>query len=174
MSKKNKIKKLDKETKQAIETVSELFKSKDGDYVIRKKKSKKVKKILKHMCFHWLIRKNECQELVKTDAEDPKYWRCRCGARFMKRPPSEEEREGIIDRMMELINFYQFYSVRMGGDKDDAAIFLKLKKIVPEFRKMVAALHKAIIKKAEYEENKVNSDENSQFSQYYSDYSYRF
>ena len=57
---KKKIKNLDKETRACIETVSDLFKVKDGEWKVRKGKKGKTKKILRNMCFHWLIRKDQC------------------------------------------------------------------------------------------------------------------
>lgn len=168
-----KVKRLNKETRQCLETVSELFKTKDGNIKLKKGKGKKVKKTLKSMCFHWLVRKGECRPMVETDPEDSKYWVCHCGARFRKFPPSEEDREEIIKKMMELINTFQFYSVEMGGDKDDAALFLKMKKLMPSFAKMIKEISKAITKKADYESNKNNSDSLNPLDSYYSDFSYR-
>lgn len=170
---KKKIKNLDKETRACIETVSDLFKVKDGEWKVRKGKKGKTKKILRNMCFHWLIRKDQCTPMVQNDPENPSYWKCRCGARFKKTPPTEEERQAIIEKFLELVNLIQFFSVNMGGDKEDSALFIKLKKLIPDFEKTAAAVLKAMAKKKDYEENKARTEDLSNFGQYYNDFSYR-
>lgn len=174
MSKKPKVKNLDKETKQCIETISDLFRNKNGEMKLRKGKKGKTKKILRNMCFHWIIRKDQCLPLVDNDPEDPNYWLCRCGAKFRKAPATEEERERIIDEFLSLVNSTQFYSVNMGGDKDDSALFIKLKKLIPDFRRVAKEVSKAIQKRADYEDNKAKSEELDKFgSSFYNDFSYR-
>ena len=170
---KNKAKNLDKETRQCIETVSELFKTKDGEVRIKKGKGKKVKKTLKHMCFHFLIRKGMCWPMVENDPEDPKQWVCKCGAKFPKAPPEPEELDEIVEKFEGLINTFQFLSVRMGGDKDDAALLLKLKRLIPQFGKMAKQITKAVSKRKEYETNKAKSEDLGNFGSYYGDFSYR-
>ena len=61
----------------------------------------------------------------------------------------------------------------MGGDKEDSALFIKLKKLIPDFEKTAAAVLKAIAKKKDYEENKARTEDLSNFGQYYNDFSYR-
>lgn len=171
MGKKNKLNKIEKGTRELIESISSLIKMKDNGPKL-KGKGKKVKAI-KKTCVHWMAKKGEVIPTVETASDDASKWECKiCGAKFPKAPMAEEEMESAINEVIGLVNQFQFWSVKMGGQKEDTAMFVKLKKLLPDLKKTGKNIMKAIQKRAEYENNKDNSDAVNNIMGYFGDYSY--
>lgn len=168
-----KSKKIEKETRRLMEGVADLIKRKGDGYKF-KTHSKKKRKLVKKSCPHWTIYKNGKKERPTTieDKQHPGYWRCKiCGARFKIRPEAPEEYDNAVDRVIEQINQIQFWSVKMGGDKEDTEMFLKLRNQLPRFKKVAHQVVKRVNKRDEWEKNRQRSDVLSQFDAY-SSFSY--
>lgn len=171
MGKKNKLKKVEKGTRELIDSISEIIKIKDGAPKL-KGKGKKIKAI-KKSCVHWMAKKGDLIPTVETYSEDASKWVCKiCGAVFPKAPIPQEDTEDCINKVLELVNQSQFWSVKMGGNKDDVAMFIRLKKLLPDYLKTNKSMMKAIQKRAEYESNKDNSDAVNNILGSYGDFSY--
>lgn len=172
-----KSKKVEKETRRLMESISDLIKKKgDGRYKF-KSKSKKVIKKVKKSCVHWIFRKGKEVPTVMKDPDRPGYWKCKiCGASFPIKPlDSDGNRTGYeieTDHMLELVNQMQFWSVKLGGDAEDTKMFIKLKEQLPRFKKVSKQIMKRVNKREEYEKDKRKSDSMSQFDAY-SGFNYR-
>jgi hypothetical protein len=172
MAKKNH-KKIEKETRKIIEAISDLVKRKNDVYKFKAGKKKQIKEV-KKTCVHWIVNKRGKEvPTVMRDPENPEYWKCRiCGKSFPVRPLSNEDYQNICDNFEAIVNQCFFYSVKMGGDAVDTKIFLTLKKMIPRFTKIARNEIKALNKRQEYEDRKLNSDSINQFGNY-SSYTYR-
>ena len=166
MSKK---KKVEKETRRLIEAVSDTIKRrKDGGYKFKSKKKKVVKKI-KTSCLHWVIRKGKEVPCVHQDPDHAGNWKCDiCGASFPIRPLDDEQYRKVIDDTLQMINQLQFWSVKMGGNKEDTKLFIQLKKLMKDhFTKSQKHIVKSINKRQSWEDRaKQNSDGLAQFDSY--------
>ena len=165
MSKK---KKVEKETRRLIEAVSDTIKrKKDGGYKFKSGKKKVIKKI-KRTCLHWVIRKGKEVPCVHQDPENPNNWKCDiCGATFPIRPLNEEEYSNTIKSILESINQMQFWSVKMGGDKDDTKLFVQLKQLLmAHYVKAQKAIVKNINKRQRWDERNTKTDGLTQFDSY--------
>lgn len=169
-----KSKKIEKETRKLIESISEMVKKKDGRYKFKTKNKKAVKKI-KKTCVHWIIRKGKEVPTVVSDGNGK--WRCAlCGATFPIKPldtlNGKSAYEAEAEHMLELVNQIQFWSVKLGGDADDTKMFIKLKELLPRYAKVSAQIIKRVNKREEYENNKHRADVMSQFDSW-SGFNYR-
>lgn len=168
--------KIEKETRQLIESISDLVKKKGDRYKFKSKKKKLVKKVRK-TCVHWVIRKGKPVPTVVRDEANPSCWRCAiCGATFPIKPLQSENGvnayQSKVDEMLGLVNQIQFYSVKLGGDAEDTKTLLKLKQLLPKYAKMSRNIIKHINKREEFENQKKRQDSMSQFSAY-SGFNYR-
>jgi hypothetical protein len=171
MSKK-KSKRIEKETRKIIESISDLVKYKNDGYKFKAGKKKQIREI-KKTCAHWVIRKGKEVPTVSVDPENPNNWKCRiCGKSFPIKPLSYEDYEAICNQFEAAVNQGFFYSVKMGGAAEDTKVFLSMKKMVPRFKKIIKNEIKNLNKRQEYEDRKANSDTMSQFGNY-SSYSYK-
>lgn len=171
MGKKNKLAKIDKGTRELIQSYSEIIKIKKGDPKL-KGKGKKIKAI-KRSCVHWMAHKGDLIPTVETCPEDETKWVCKiCGAVFPKAPIPQEDVYDCIKKVLGLVNQSQFWSVKMGGDKDDMATFIRLKRLLSEYSKINENIQKAVQKRAIYESNRDNSDAVNNVLGYYGDFSY--
>lgn len=172
-----KSKKIEKNTRRLIESVSDMVKRK-GDRYKFKSKNKKVVKKVKKTCMHWVIRKGKEYPTVVNDPERPGYWRCTiCGASFPIKPlvstdGKRSQYEIDCEHMVGLVNQMQFWSVKLGGDADDTRMFIDLKKNLPRFAKVSKQILKRVNQREDYERNRSKGDSRSQFD-VYSGYNYR-
>lgn len=165
-----KSKKIEKETRRLIESVTDLVKKKGDGYKFKTKNKKTIKKI-KKTCVHWVIRKGKEFPTVIQDPNDSSYWICTiCGARFPVKPVKKVIREAVpeknipeitenvyakrADQMLELVNQMQFYSVKLGGDAEDTKMFLRLREALPRFKKVSSQIIKQTNKRDQW--NKKN------------------
>ena len=165
-----KSKKIEKDTRRLISSVTDMVKRK-GDRYKFKVKSKKVRKKVKKTCPHWIFRKGKETPTVQRDTENPGMWRCTiCGATFPIKPLTSEGKGSAYareaEKMLQLVNQMQFWSVKLGGDSDDTKMFLKLRELLPAFGKASSQIVKRINKREEYERNRQHSDVMSQFDDY--------
>ena len=171
-----KSKKVEKETRRLMEGIADLVKKK-GDRYKFKSKNKKVIKKVKKTCVHWIFRKGKEQPTVTTDPSRPGYWKCKiCGQSFPIKPVESNNDvsayQEAADRMVELVNQMQFYSVKLGGDAEDTKMFIRLKECLPRFAKVSKQIIKRINQREEYESRRTKGDVMSQFDTY-SSFNYR-
>ena len=172
-----KSKKIEKETLRLIEGMSDFVKKKrDGTYKLRTKKKKQVRTI-KRNCVHWTIQKGKEIPTVTMDNANPGHWKCKiCGAIFYIRPDKGKMDNVIddfnIDEVIKEVNQAQFFGVKMGGNADDTRLFLKLKALLPKFKKARRNLLKQVNKRQEFEDRKTHTDTLSMFDSY-SGFNYR-
>lgn len=168
--------KLDKETRQLLESISDLVKKKgNGQYKFKSKSKKAVKKV-KRSCVHWVYRKGKPVPAVIQDPDHPGEWRCRiCGATFPIKPLDPIDGRSAYNvetkKMLELVDQIAFWSVKLGGDADDTRMFLKLKELLPRFSKV----SKQVVKQVNKREQMANSSKTNSMDQFnaYSSFSYR-
>lgn len=171
-----KSKKIEKETRRLIESISDLLKVR-GDRYKFKSKNKKVVKKVKRTCVHWIMRKGKEQPAV-VHSDRPGYWKCAiCGAEFPIKPletleNGKSQYEVETENMLGLVNQMQFWSVKLGGDAEDTKMFIELKKLLPRYAKVSKQILKRVNKREQYENNKRQSDVMSQFDAY-SGFNYR-
>lgn len=174
-----KSKKIEKETRRLIESVSDCIKKKGNRYKFKTKNKKTIKKI-KKSCVHWTYKKNKETPTLIKNPDRPSYWLCTiCGASFPIRPlvdyqPDPEEKPDLwinpyeekVNEVVELVNQIQFYSVKLGGDASDTKMFLELKKDLPRFVKVARQVVKQVNKREKLERNRANASAMSQFDIY--------
>lgn len=168
-------KKVEKETRRVIESVSDLVKKKGDRYKFKSKNKKMVKKV-KRTCVHWIIRKGKEVPTVANDPERPGYWKCRvCQMSFPIKPArvwedddgeKHSEYDDATDRTLEFVNQMQFWSVKLGGDAEDTKMFLKLKECLPRFKKVSRQILKQVNKRQAWEKNREQSDVLARFDSY--------
>lgn len=164
----SKSKKVEKETRRLMESISDLVKKK-GDHYKFKTKKKKILKKVKRSCVHWIYHKNKEIPTLVADPNHPGNWKCLiCGASFPMVPlrPTEKDPEPYkteVDKMLGYVNQMQFYSVKLGGDAEDTKMFLELKKLLPKFRKASKQIVKRVEQRNKYEESKAKGSATSQF-----------
>lgn len=167
-----KSKKVEKETRRLMESVTDLVKKK-GDRYKFKSKNKKIIKKVKRSCVHWIIRKGKEVPTVIHDPEHPGNWKCTiCGASFPVRPVDMDVYYDSTDKMLQYINQMQFWSVKLGGDAEDTKMFIKLKENLPRFAKVSKQILKRVNQRDAWEKNRERSDVMSQFDAY-SGFNYR-
>lgn len=166
----SKRKRVEKETRKLIESISELIKKKGDGYKFNCKK-KQIKRI-KKTCVHWTIRKGKEVPTVTQDT-NPANWKCTiCGATFPIRPATPEEYRNTAKQLLAHVNQLQFWAVKMGGDADDTKLFIQLKQLIPRYMKVQKNIMKAVNKRQEWEDRKSHTDSLSQFDGY-SGFNYR-
>lgn len=164
MSKKNK--KVEKETRRLMESVADLVKRKGNGYKFKHKSKKKIRQV-KRICPHWIIRKGENCPTVIADPDRPGYWKCKiCKTSFKVKPDPLNEYYEVADRFLEQVNQLQFWSVSMGGDKDDTEMFLRLRSLVPRYCKVAKQIHKRVNQRDAYENNRNRTDALAAFDMY--------
>lgn len=172
---KKKNKNIEKETRQLIEAMSDVLKKReDGTYKIKAKNKKEARK-LRRNCVHWISKKKGIFPAVVRDSEKSNYWVCRiCGEMFPIEPKKTELEDGILSDpygdqvkdILETINQFQFYAVKLGGDAKDTKMFLQLKNILPKFAKTARQIAKRINQREKFEEKRASGDVMSQFDSY--------
>ena len=145
--------------------MTDLLKKRRDGYGFRKGNKRAVKKA-KKLCVHWMSKKGRPVPMVHTDEHNPANWKCICGASFPIKPLSQDEYRRAADEFLSHVNQIAFWSVMMGGDKDDVKIISRLKQIIPEFKKIEKGVVKAMNKRHEFEERKKNTDAMGQFDSY--------
>lgn len=161
MAKKNK--KIEKETRRLIESISDLVKYKNDRYKFKTKKKKQIK-VINTTCMHWVIKNGKVKPAVQEDPAHPGMFRCRiCGKLFPIQPMEKEEYEDACRSFEALVNQAAFYSVAMGGNSDDTKLFITLKKAVPRFEKVIKNEGKALAKRKEYIESRKGDNGSGQF-----------
>jgi hypothetical protein len=161
-----KSKKVEKETRRLIETVTDCVKRKGDGYKFKSKNKKMVKKI-KTSCVHWVYRKGKETPTVIQDPNVPGYWKCTiCGQSFPIKPDEDEDVSSVANAMLMYVNQMQFFGVKLGGDASDTKMFLELKRDIPRFVKVAEHIHKRVNKRAEFEKNRANGNTMSQFAIY--------
>ena len=165
-----KSKKIDKETRRMIESISSLVKRKGDRYKFKSKKKKLIKKV-KMSCCHWTIRKGKEVPTTVRDPDRPGYWKCAiCGASFPIKPQVMDDGTSAyketINSAMELINQIQFLSVKLGGDADDTKMFLKLKENLPRFSKVATQIIKRVNKREEFDKRREDGNSMARFDSY--------
>ena len=171
-----KSKRIDKETRRMIESISDLVKRKGDRYKFKSKKKKLIKKV-KQSCCHWTIRKGKEVPTTIRDPERPGYWKCAiCGASFPIKPQILDDGTSVyketVSQAMELVNQIQFLSVKLGGDAEDTKMFLRLKENLPRFAKVSQQIIKRINKREEFDKRRENGDSMARFDSY-SGFGYR-
>jgi len=167
-----KSKRIDKKTRDLIDSISDLIrrKNKDNEYRFKGVKKKQLKSI-KQTCPHWIARKGRYDPAVYTIDND--FFACRiCGKKFPINPLTKDEYETASEAFLAMVNQVFLYSVQLGGDSADSETLIKLKRLVPRFAKIANNVAKALDKRKEEEKRKSQAQSNSQFSNY-SSYSYR-
>lgn len=165
-------KKIEKETRRLIESISDLVRKKDNQYKFRGTKKKEVRQI-KRTCVHWIIRKGKEYPAVEERPESPGFWTCKiCGKNFRIKPFTPEEYHQINETYLSVVNQCFFYSVKMGGDASDTKVMVRLKELVPKFDKISRVMMKQLNKRQEYEDRRRQSDQGSQFGSF-SSFNYR-
>ena len=154
MSKKSK--QVEKETRRLMESISDMVKRRDGKFEFKKKHKKKQLRKMRMTCVHWIYRKGREIPTVVHDPANPDMWRCTiCGARFPVAPLTTDiakfkshatEYDTKVQDMISIINQIQFWSVKLGGDKEDTKMFLELRRLLPRFRKVARNIKKNMIK----------------------------
>ena len=148
---------IEKNTRKAIEAVSEMIKIRGGKVKWKKKLKKKEIRLAQVSCFHWHIRNGKANPTLVQDEDRPGYWTCRiCHRSFPISPltPTDENPDpyaDATDKMLELVNQIAFWSVRFGGDGDDSKMFMSLKKDLERFKKVSRAIVKRARKRDEFE-----------------------
>lgn len=165
-----KSKKIDKDTRKLIESISSLVKKKGDRYKFKSKKKKLVKKV-KQTCCHWTIRKGKELPTVIRDPEKAGYCKCAiCGASFPLKPQILDDGTSMyketVTKAMELVNQIQFLSVKLGGDAEDTKMFLKLKENLPRFAKVSQQIIKRINKREEFDKRAENGNSMARFDSY--------
>lgn len=161
-----KSKKIEKETRRLIETVTDCVKKKGDRYKFKSKNKKAVKKI-KKTCVHWIYRKGKEYPTTVVDPNRPGYWKCMiCGASFPVAPDTDEAVRNAADKFLEYVNQMQFFSVKLGGDADDTKMFIDLKRNIPRFIKVAREIRKCVYKRQAFEENRANANSMAQFDMY--------
>lgn len=164
--------KIDKETRRFIEKVSDLIKKRRDDKYVLKGRKKEIREI-KKTCLHWEIRKrNKDIPAVRPHPTKEGYWECRiCREVFPVGPldPGDEEQgiphevDLICDKFLGMVNHIVLLAVRMGGDSDDIAKFIKVKRLVPDVAKMSKNICKKLNKRQKYEDNRRNNSAGGRF-----------
>ena len=168
MAKKKKGRKLEKETRRLVEGIADLTKkTKDGKIKFKTKKKKVIKRI-KTTCVHWTISKGKEVPAVTQDETNPNQWRCViCDATFNIRPFDKvDKHHELVDRLLRDVNQFQFWGAKMGGDAEDTKMFLKLKTLLPRYRKVQRNIFKQVNKRQQFDENRNNTDSLAQFDSY--------
>lgn len=172
-----KSKKIEKETRRLIESISDLVKKKDNRYKFKGAKKKTIREV-KRSCVHWIIRKGKEYPAVEERPDSPGFWTCKiCGKRFPIAPLQVDSKRDIdeyrdaCESFEAIVNQAFFYSVKMGGDASDTKVFLRLKELIPKFNKIVHNEMRQLNKRQEYEKNR-EVDADSQFGSYTS-FSYK-
>lgn len=161
-----KSKKIEKETRQLIESVTDCVKKKGDRYKFKSKNKKMVKKV-KRSCVHWVFRKGKETPTVMPDPNKPGYWKCTiCGASFPIVPDDLKDYQASAQHFLSYVNQMQFWAVKLGGDADDTKMFQKLKENVPKFEKASKQILKRVNQRQQWEKNRENSDAMSQFGMY--------
>ena len=161
-----KSKRVEKETRRLIESVTDCVKKK-GDRYKFKTKNKKVVKKIKKSCVHWIYRKGKEVPTVIQDPNRPGYWKCMiCQKSFPIKPDQAIDYKNAVDKILEYTDQMQFYSVRLGGDAEDTKMFLSLKKNLPRFEKVSRQILKRVNQREAFEKNRANGDAMSQFDIY--------
>lgn len=179
MSKKKKSK-VEKETRRIMEAMADVVKKKNGVYKFKAKNKKQLKK-LKSKCIHWIAgKKGERPTVIKLD--DGR-WHCTlCGAEFNIRPLEMIENgdgtitspyELKINEAIEITNQLQFYSVKLGGDKEDTKMFMEVKQLLRRMKKSSRQIIKRINQRENFEKNRERGDVMSQFDAYGGGINYR-
>ena len=175
-----KSKRVEKETRKLMESIGDLTKKHNGKYRIKGKKKKIIKK-MKVTCVHWIYRKGKEVPTVIHDPENPNNWKCTiCGTSFPVKPIDDiKTSDGVIsgykdctDKMISLINQIQFWSVKLGGDKEDTKMFLQLRKMLPRFNSVSKQILKNVRKREALENNPDKHNVMAAFDDY-SSYNYR-
>lgn len=155
----SKSKKVEKETRRLMESISDLVKKKGDHYKFKSKKKKLIKKVRKS-CVHWIYRHGKEVPTVIQDPQHPGYWRCMiCGKIFPIQPlqSTQDGKNGYqvkAAEMLSYVNQMQFWSVKLGGDADDTKMFLELKKLLPRFGKVSKQILKRVNQRNEFEESR--------------------
>lgn len=164
-------KKVEKETRKLLEGTNDIIKKKNGRFKFKIKGKKQIR-AAKQRCFHWIIRKNKEVPLVRSDIGPSGYWKCTlCGKVFPIRPKELDTYINDAEQFMQDVEQMAFWSVRMGGDKEDTKMFLALKANVPRFLKASKNILKEVNKRDAWDKNRQKTDLLSQFDAY-SGYSY--
>jgi hypothetical protein len=167
-----KSKKIEKETRRLIESISDLVsKNKDGSRYKFKGAKKKTIRAVKRSCVHWIIRKGKEYPAVEEIHEG--YWTCKiCGREFVISPLKDDEDKLDLDQyrqacrgFVSLVDHVSFYLVKMGGDASDTKVIVKLKELVPKFEKIAVSGMKQLNKRHEMESRRTD-DGGSAFSNY--------
>lgn len=161
-----KSKKVEKETRKLIESVSDMVKKKGTGYKFKTKNKKTVKRI-KKTCVHWIYRKGKEVPTLAPHPTKSGWWQCTvCQAGFPIKPLTAEQYEEAVNHTLALVNQIQFYAVKLGGDADDTRMFLRMKKDLPDFIKVSKRVSKKINQKEKFERNRANGTSMSQFDMY--------
>ena len=165
-----KSKKIEKETRRLIEGVSDLVKIKGGKYKFKTKNKKAIKKLIKN-CPHWIIRKGREVPAVTRDPKDQTKYMCMmCKKTWPIRPLDKSKTnapyKAKAEDMLETVNQIMFWAVKLGGDKEDTKMFLRLKNDLPRFGKVAQEVSKRMEKRAQYEDNKAKTNSMDQFNAY--------
>lgn len=166
-------KRIEKETRRLMDGIADLVKRKGDKYKFKTKSKKKIKQI-KRTCPHWTVYKGgEEGPATSRSEKDPKYWECGiCHTRFLVRPEEIGEYKAVAEKMLEQINQVQFWAVKMGGDREDTEMFLKLRQLIPRYEKVARQIIRRVNKRERWEKNRKNSDSLAQFDAY-SGFNYR-
>lgn len=161
-----KSKKIEKQTRQLMESMNDLVKKKGDKYKFKTGSKKKIRK-MKKTCVHWIMRKGKDTPTVIQDPENAKNWKCTiCGASFPIRPMEVKDYLKIMEEYEGVINQLQFWSVKMGGDAEDTKLFLKLRSEVPRSQKIMKNIVKQVNKRQKWEDRKANTDTLAAFDSY--------
>lgn len=169
--KKGKSKKIEKETRRLIESISDLLKRRDNGYYKFKGAKKKTIREMKRNCPHWIIRGGEERPAVEQLRNSPGYWTCKvCGKKFPVKPFTAEQYDQACESFLGIVNQLFFLSVKMGGDSSDTKVFLKLKELVPRLNKIARNEIKQFNKREEFERRRHEEDDSTFMN--YTSYSY--
>lgn len=178
-----KSKQVEKETRRLMESISDMVKRRGGKYQFKKKHKKKQLRRMRMTCVHWIYRKGRSIPTVIHDPNDPNLWRCTiCGATFPVNPlkcnadqvkSHDTPYDHKVNEMLSLVNQIQFWSIRLGGDKEDTKMYLELRRLLPRFRKVARNVLKNVKKRELVENNPDKNNIMATFDAYSSFYNYR-
>lgn len=161
-----KSKKIEKETRQLMESVTDCVKRKGDRYKFKSKNKKMVKRV-KKSCVHWIFRKGKETPTTEPDPNRPGYWRCTiCNKSFPIVPDEYGDYVASAEHLLGYVNQMQFWAVKLGGDADDTKMFQSLKTNIPKFEKASKQILKRVNQRQQWEKNRENSDSMSQFGMY--------
>ena len=172
--KKKNAKKVERETRRLIESISELGKYKNNDFKFNKKVKKKTVNAAKRNCLHYYSKNGRIIPTMTQAGSAPGFRKCRiCGAQFKITPPSEENIDIMNATFLSEVDRVAFSAVACGGNKDDLKVCLAIKAALYKFNKIDRNVSKIMRKRSEFQTKREKSPIDDNFHSY-AGYDYNF